>query len=246
MYKVLMNVRRTVVPMLMVALAGVLFTACLKDKDNGNNDIPAAGLMAFNLAPDQQSVVITLSGNTLTQSPLAYTNYTGGYLPIYIGNRPVKAYDYPDNTPLASTDFNFEQDKYYSVFVVGNDDHYRNVVAADNLDSLDANGSAYIRYINAITDSVNASTVTIAAGGNNVVNEPAQFAAVSEFKPLSAGEVSIAVKNNNGVDASRSITVEQNKVYTVLLTGVPGAADETNKVQIKYITNGTITNETEK
>jgi hypothetical protein len=244
MNKVLFYVRRSVVPMLFVALAGILFTACLKDKDNDNNDIPAAGLMAFNLAPDQQSVVVTLSGNTLTQSPLAYTNYTGGYLPIYVGNRSVKAFDYPDNTPLTSTDVNFEQDKYYTLFVVGNNNVYRNVVATDNLDSLDANGSAYIRYINAITDSVNASNVTVTAGGNNVVNESAAFASISEFKPLTAGEVNIAVKNNNGVDATRSITVEQNKVYTVLLTGVPGSTDETNKVQIKFITNGTITNDT--
>jgi hypothetical protein len=245
MDKVLLYVRRSFVPMLMVALAGVLFTACLKDKDNDNNDIPAAGLMAFNLAPDQQSVVITLSGNTLTQQPLAYTNYTGGYLPIYVGNRPVKSYDYPDNTPLATTDFNFEQDKYYSAFVVGYNDHYRNVVVHDNIDSLDANGSAYIRYFNAITDTVNTSTVTIAAGGSNAVNEPADFAAVSEFKPISAGEVSIAVKNNHGVDTSRTITVEQNTVYTVLLTGIPETADENSKVQTAYITNGTITNDTD-
>jgi hypothetical protein len=67
MNKVFSYLRRSMVPVLMVATAGLLFTACLKDKDNNTADVPAAGLMAFNLAPDQQSVVITLSNNTLTQ-----------------------------------------------------------------------------------------------------------------------------------------------------------------------------------
>jgi hypothetical protein len=243
MNKVLYYVRRSFLPVLAVAMAGVLFTACLKDKDNDNNDIPAAGLMAFNLAPNQQSVVVTLSGNTLTQTPLGYTNYTGGYQPIYVGNRSVQAFDYPNNSPLASTNFTFGQDKYYSLFVVGYADSYRNVVAVDSIDSLPVNGSAYIRYINAITDSVNASNVTITAGGNNIVNESAAYASVSEFKPVNAGEVSVLVKNNNGVDANRSFTVEQNKIYTVLLTGVPGTTDENNKVQIKYVSNGTLTSD---
>ncbi|MBN8864222.1 MAG: hypothetical protein J0H92_12685, partial [Sphingobacteriales bacterium] len=46
--------------------AGVLFTACNKN-DNGNNGgSDAAGLMAFNLAPDQPAVSLALSGNIIT------------------------------------------------------------------------------------------------------------------------------------------------------------------------------------
>jgi hypothetical protein len=247
MNKVFSYLRRSMVPLLAVATAGLLFSACLKDKDNDTNDVPAAGLMTFNLAPDQQSVVVTLSNNTLTRTPLAYTNYSGVYQPIYVGNRTVDAFDYPETTPLASTSFNFEQDKYYSLFVVGNNNSYRNVISHDNIDSLSAsNGKAYIRYINGITDSVNASTVTISAGGSNVVNDNAAYASVSQFTSLNPGEVTIAVKNSNGVDANRNITVEQNKVYTVLLTGVPGETDDSKKVQIKYILNGTLTDEQNK
>lgn len=247
MHKAIALLRRSMLSVLAVAAAGVLFTSCLKNKDGDSSNIPAAGLMAFNLAPDQQSVVITLDGNVLTQSPLAYTNYTGVYQPVYVGSRTINAYNYQGNNPLATATAAFDQDKYYSVFVVGKDSSYKNVVAVDNFDSLSATaGNAYVRYINAITDSVNIPAVTITAGSNNVVNENAPYAAVSEFKAVAPGSINIAVKNNNGVDASRSITVETNKVYTILLTGKPGATDETTKVQVKFVQNGTITDDSSK
>jgi len=200
--------------------------------------------MSFNLAPDQQSVVITLSGNPVTRNPLAYTSFSGLYQNIYIGTRSVASFDYPDSNPLASGEYNFEKDKYYSVFVVGANDHYRNVVAVDNFDSLSAtSGNAYIRYINAISDSVNNPNVTVSAGGSNVVNDNAAYASVSEFTAIVPGEVSIAVKNGTAIDANRTITVEAKKVYTVLLVGMPGETDEFKKVQIRFVQNGTLTDE---
>lgn len=246
MNKALLYLRRSLIPVIAIVSVGVLFTACLKDKD-GSPDIPAAGLMAFNLAPDQSAVVIRLSGNSLTQAPLGYTSFTGGYQNIYAGNRTIESFNYNNNSQLASASYNFELNKYYSLFVTGTNSAYRNIVAVDNFDSLSASsGNAYVRYINAVTDSVNTPTVTIAAGDNNVVNENAAYGAVSEFKSVAPGSISIAVKNNNGIDASRSITLEQKKAYTILLVGTPGATDDMQKVQIKFITNGTLTDDTSK
>src|SRR5687768_5194748 len=79
MKKILSFLQRNAVAAISVIAMGVLLPSCLKDDDNQPVDIPAAGLMAFNLAPDQQSVAIRLSGSSLTQSPLAYTNFTGIY-----------------------------------------------------------------------------------------------------------------------------------------------------------------------
>lgn len=235
-----LNVRRNV--MVGLALAAVtVFTACKKDKVEVP-DIPAAGLMAFNLAPDQQSVVFTLSGNVLNNNPLAYTSFTGLYQNIYVGNRSVKTYDYPNNNPLATADYTFEDSTYYSLFVVGANNSYRNVISVDKFSELNANsGNAYIRYVNGITDSVNRPNVTITAAGNSVMNEDAAYASVSEFKAAAPGEVTITV-TAAGVNATRTITVDQKKVYTVLLTGVPGATDD-SKVQVRFIQNGILTDE---
>ena len=240
MKKVSLRLRRNVIAGCVIAAAAVLLVSCMKNKGD-NTEIPAAGLMAMNLAPDQQSVVVSLSGNLLTRVPLAYSNYTGGYQNIYIGNRPVESFDYPASTPLATTNYNFEKDKYYSVFVVGANGRYRNVVSVDNFDSLSAtSGNAYVRYINAVTDSVNTPLVTITAGSNSVVNENANYAGVSEFKAVTPGQITITAKNGTAIDASRTIDVVQGKVYTVLISGVPGASDDT-KVQIRFIQNGTLT-----
>src|SRR5690606_29329982 len=139
-----------------LALSGVaavllIFASC-KKSDNQNPDIPAAGLMAFNLAPEKSGIGFTLSGNNLTSSPLTYTSYTGGYHGIYTGTRTVASFDDTNGNTITSRDFTFDQDKYYSLFLVGYGSAYKNVIVDDNLDSLSAtSGKAYIRYINAFT-----------------------------------------------------------------------------------------------
>ena len=113
-----------------------------------------AGLMAFNLSPDKPAIGIALSGSNLTNAALGYTNYTGGYLNIYSGSRTIEAYDAGGGNTFTASDYNFEQNKYYSLFIVGKDSAYRNIVVNDQLDSLSANsGKAFIRYVNAVPDS---------------------------------------------------------------------------------------------
>ena len=127
------------------------------------------------------------------------------------------------------------------MFVIGANGHYQNLVTDDNFDSLAAkSGKAFVRYINAIADS-SKPLVTIAANGNNVVSNNASFASVSDFATIDAGDVAVRVNSGSSIDVSRNITLEQNKVYTVLLVGTPGAADPTKAVQIKFISNGTVT-----
>ncbi len=220
----------------------VLLASCSKfDDDNNNNNTPVAGLMAFNLSPDQGSVAVALSGNNLTNAPLAYTSYTGTYQRVFTGNREVESYDYSKDSSLAKVNFNFEADKYYSLFVAGANGVYKNILTHDNFDSLNSTtGKAYIRYINAIPDSTK-PTVTIAANGTDVINAPSGFSSVSDFAAANPGNVTVTVKNNSNIDANRSITLEEGSVYTVLLTGIPGATDTTKAVQIKYILNGSLT-----
>lgn len=223
-----------------VLLAAILFAACSKNNDNDSN-IPAAGLMAFNLAPDKAGIGITLSGNSLTNAPLLYTNYTGGYLPIYPGSRTARAYDYFMGNMLTATANNFEPNKYYSLFVVGANNNYTNVVTNDNLDSLAAaQGQSYIRFINAIPDSA-APRVVITAPNTSIVNAHAAFATVSDFTAIGAGQVNIDINNGSTIQANRTIDVTQAKAYTVLLIGQPNATDTTGKIQIRYIENGTLT-----
>ncbi|MEI9909302.1 MAG: DUF4397 domain-containing protein [Bacteroidota bacterium] len=221
-----------------ILLMGILFTACKKSNfENTNPEV--AGLMAFNLAPDQ-SVAIGISGNALTSSPLGFTSYTGGYLGIYPGNRTVESYNYASGDSIATASYDFTAKKYYSLFVVGSNDNYQNVIVNDNFDSLSSSsGQAYIRYINAINGSASPQ-VTITANGTNVVNSNAAFAGISEFVAVAPGPVAITVNEGSTVNANRTITVEQKKVYTVLLASGATSADP---AQIKYVVNGTLEDE---
>ena len=215
-------------------IAAVLFAACMKSKNDDNNNLQAAGLMAFNLVP-QKAVSIAIGGNILPGSPLAFNAFTGVYLPVYPGTRTIESFDYSTNSSLASASDSFATDKFYSVFVVGTTGAYQNVIVQDNFDNL-TQGKAYIRYINAINGSANAS-VTIS--GSSVNNSSAAFANVSEFTEVTPGSTTITVTDGSTVNVNRTITTETNKIYTVLLSS---GATSTESAQIKYIVNGELNN----
>lgn len=238
--KPLFSVFRSRILSISLLLAGsAVMVSCSKLDNDDNQNTPVAGLMAFNLAPDQSSLILTLNGNSLTNFPLPYTNYTGGYLSVYPGSRTLDAYGSTSSaTPIATATASFEPEKYYSSFTIGVNGNYRNVIVHDNFDTLTATGQSYIRYINAIPDS-SRPTVTIAAGGTNVVNDQPAYGFVADFVAITPGQVSIDITNGGTIDADRTISIEQNKLYTVLLTGLPGTTPATE--MIKFIQNGTLT-----
>lgn len=220
-------------------LSSFVLTSCLKDKDGIDNDLPVSGLMAFNLAPDK-SVNIGLSGSALTQTPLSYTSYTGNYYTIYSGSRALESYDANGGTLLDRTTYEFADSQYYSAFIIGYNDSYRNVVVHDNFDDLTAaSGKAYVRYIYAIPDSASA-TVTFNAGGSDVINQSANFGNISAFTEVPAGNITVNVNGGASISANRTINFEERKVYTVLVVGVPDSSNESDELQIRYITHGTL------
>ncbi len=230
-----------IIPLLGFLVITFLFSACKKTNDTVPQT-PVAGLMAFNLVPGESAIGIALSGNNLTSGPLYYTSYTGGYQPVYVGNRDVESYDFTTGSTLATTNQLFEDSSYYSVFVIGDSSTYKNIVVKDNIDSLTAtSGQAFVRYVNAISDSSIQPMVTVSANGTDVFNTNAGFGSVSDFKPITAGDISVSVNSNTDVNSNRTISVDEGKIYTILLSGIPGETDSTKAVQIKYIANGTVT-----
>lgn len=236
--KNLLSVRKNVLQLFTLLLGMASLSSCLKD--NGNNtQAPVAGLMAFNLSPDAPAIGFTLSGNNFTNTPLAYTNYTGGYLGIYAGTRPVVAFDAISGNVLAGSDYTFDQEKYYSLFLV-KDTSYHNILVRDKIDTLaGTSGIAYVRYINAVP-GLGSPMVKITQNGNDVINGNANFGTVSDFSAVQAGQITIKINSNDTLQVERTISVDERKVYTALLSGKPGVSDSSKAVSIKYITNGTL------
>jgi hypothetical protein len=239
MNKFISSFRSGLLAATVIVTGSLLFVACNKNDDNDNPDVQVAGLMAFNMSPDQSSVGFAIGGNNITNVPLAYTNYTGTYVQVYPGQRTVEAFNFNTGGSIASAAGNFEANKYYSAFLVGADSSFKTVILSDNVDTLSgSSGQAFIRYFNGIADSTTAPDVIVSANGSNIISGPANYATASEFVPVTPGDVSISVKNNSNIDASRTISVEAKKVYTILLVGKPGSGSA--PVEIKFISNGTL------
>lgn len=224
------------------AVVGMGMVACSKSNDYtgnpGNQD--AAGLMAFNLS-DKNGIGVSLSGSNLVNNAIGYNSYTGGYLPINPGAFAVRSFDATGSSTLAETQYTFAVQKYYTLVVTGANGTYRNVLVRDNYDSLSGSaGKAYVRYVNAIPDSVRPA-VTITAGGQPVIADAsAAYTNVSNFVAVSGDSIKITASNGGTIQATRTFKATAPKVYTILLTGIPGSTDTTRSVKISYIENGTL------
>ncbi len=221
-----------------IALGVAFFTSCNKDDNNDNNNSQLAGVMAFNLAPDGKAIGFVSGSQFITSSPIVFNSYTGAYLGVMPGAQTIGAVNLAGGGALTSETATFETGKYYSVFFVGNDPDYDQVIVEDKLAALSTSTQAFVRYINAIPDA-SSPTVTVAVNGTNVINEAAAFKTVSEFTAIDPGSVTITVSNGGTISATRTITLEAKKVYTILLSGKPGGTGAF-AVQIKYIQNGTL------
>lgn len=220
-------------PVLSLMLLGAM-SACNKNKDEMPRT-PAAGFMAFNLALDKPSVGFSLSGSPVTKAPLSYSAFTGVYLPVNVGATEVKSYDYTNNATIATSNANLADSMYYSAFLIGANGNYSNLVVHDDFETVTpVAGKAWIRYINAVPDSTAIPSITI---DENTGNAP--YGTVSNFSQVDVGNVDISVTNGGSVSANRTITTQENKIYTVLFVGLPNQTDTTKSVMIKYIENGT-------
>ncbi|MEO6894057.1 MAG: DUF4397 domain-containing protein [Ginsengibacter sp.] len=217
----------------------VAFSACKKDDVPST---PTAGLMAFNLIADSTPpVVFVLNNNSITNQALAYSSFTGTYLPIYTGPRTLEVYKQSNtDSALATESFTVEPNKYYSAFVMGANGTYKNMIVDDALGSLpDSTGKAFVRYVNAIPDSSN-QNLTVSASGMDDVTGVTHYGQVSSFTGVTPGDFSLNITNDSTISANKTITFEKDKVYTVLLSGMPHATDTAKAVKISYVVNGTI------
>lgn len=219
------------------AFTAVVLASCSKNDDNQFDPPSTAQLMVFNLSPDKPAVGFTLTGNQLGNVALGYTNYSGGYFPIYPGSRELRSFDFNNGATIHTSTETYNDSTYYSAFLIGTAGQYRHVVAEDNYsDVVPVAGKAWVRYINAVTDTSSRPDVTIAG-----TTEGAVFGTVSDFRQVDAGTVNISITGGS-FNASRSLTMAENRIYTLLFVGQPGATDPGLAVQVKFIENGTATN----
>lgn len=223
-----------------VVTAGIMVSSCNKLDDGDDGQAAVSGLMGFNLASDQQAIIMALNGNTISNAPLAYGNYTGTYVAVYSGNRNIRSFNSTSGAELVSTDVILDTNKYYSSFLLGVNNSYSHLIVHDDFEGMSSTtGKAYFRYIQSIPGA-NPVNVVMSSGGTELLNDQASFGSITDFASADPGTLDITLSNGTNIDTSRSINLEAKKVYTILLMGHPDATNQEKRPQVKFILNGTL------
>ncbi len=196
--------------------------------------IPAARLMAYNLAPDLPAVAFSV-GTTPISDMLAYTGHTVNYVPVEAGSRQVGVLNLNNGTTVTSQTATFSDNLRYSAFLIGSKGNYQMVLAPDNAGAIArSTGNAWVRYINAVVDNPS-GTADITISGQT---EAAAFGALSEFMAVTPGTTTVEIRSIDNFETSKTISLEPNKLYTVMFVGVSGATDPLSAVQARVEVSG--------
>lgn len=222
----------------LLALSCVLLQSCLKKKQIDPPTISA--LMIANLAHDRPNVGFAIGNANITSAVLGFLNYTTDYAAVYAGDSKVRAYFANNpNSVIAVAETSFEEEQFYSSFLIGGGGNYKNLVVNDRLHNLPIiSGKAYVRYVYAIPDS-SSSIVSVSVDDVPAMSESARFGNVSSFVAVNAGSLNVKTNNFSNISTSLSALIEEKKIYTIVLAGNPASANA-DSVQTKVIENGAL------
>lgn len=231
--------RKIFIPVLFVAMSAILFISCKKNRVEEPQ--PAAGLMVYNLIPDLPGVGFAIDGINFLPPPVTYGGYSGPYRAVFPGNRNLETYDIRNSNTLAASPVSLRDSGFYSLFAMGANESYRNVFVEDNLQSIPSGtGNAFVRFVNGIPDS-SESNVLVYSGADEVVNTSMKYSNVTGFQPVTPGDVSVnVVSADHLIDASRTVSLKKDGIYTFLLMGIPTAVDTAQEVKITYVQNALV------
>lgn len=219
-------------------LFATIFSAC---KKNDPVRTPMAGLKAFNLIPDLEGIGFAVDNNSISNTPFSYTTLTPGYINIFPGNRQFSSFNFSNSQVLATESFSVKDSSYYSLFAVGTEGDYKNVIVEDPINDLDAtSGKAFVRYVNGVTGADAAVTVT--ENGNTLFDATNETGFVSGFKEATPGKITVSFHvNDENEPVEREIDLSENGVYVILILGEAQTSGDAQPLEIKMAQYGTVT-----
>lgn len=215
----------------LATLVVVTFSACLKDNDNGPEQISAVA--ALNAVPGSQGLDIGLDNNQLNDrywgEDFVYTDMLP-YKNAFPGSRLVRVFNpqrTPDTPPLAYETVDFAPGSFYTLYVVGyEEDEIQLMVTEDDL-SAPGEGSAKLRFIHLSPDAPALDIIETgddAEGAGNI-----KFMDVVDFATVDAGEAytfEILEHGGNDVIHSFDFTPESDRIYTIWVKGLVESEDD--------------------
>lgn len=200
-------------------------TSCLKDSDDGFEDLVAA-VEAINAIPNSQGIILALDNNQLNNLQMGEYFKAGqllNYRRVYPGQRLLRAF-HPDsvdeNNAVFRKDVFFEAGKYYSLFVVESPQSGVEVIQVTDELNAPAEGKASIRFIN-LNPSATALDLGI-VGQSNLLANNIGFKSHTVFVAIDADrEYEFVIKHSGSATEGYTFkwTPKSKDIYTVWTNG---------------------------
>lgn len=217
--------------LVIMVLIVVTFSACLKDGENGPDQISATA--ALNAVPGSEGLDIALDNNLLNDrywgEDFVYTDMLP-YKNAFPGSRLVRVFSQertPDTPPLAYETVDFTPGSFYTLYVVGYEEDDLQIMVTEDDSSAPGEGNAKLRFIHLSPDAP-ALDITEdgddAEGASNI-----EFKDAVDFSTLAADETyTFEIREHGGSEVIHSFdfTPENNRIYTIWVKGLYESNDE--------------------
>jgi len=219
----------------MLGLLSILFSSCLKDKNNGYT--PPAALVSFiQASPDEPPLDLFLNNDRVNAWPINYGDKID-YFRAYTGTRTVNIYNNSTMNTILSDTIHLTQNVNYSLFLVNTVATPQILLLTDSLNK-PTSGNAGLRFINLSPD---APAVDLVVEGGAVLVSNKSFKGYSSFLPIPAkANYTLQVRKTGTSTVLASIpniTLNNGFVYTLWLQGLATTTKTTDTLSARIVTN---------
>lgn len=223
------------VAVLFLLTSTICWFGCLPD-DN-NQPLPDAAFVSiYHGSPDAPDLDIYTEARKITQSPLRFGE-SFPYSQFFVGKRQLRFSPHLAVNTLLESEFTFEKDKVYTLFLVNTVSQLEVLQVEDIWSEPDAD-HAQIRLANLSPDSGEIEVVLNA--DINLFGEGHDFQEVSEFKKIEKGKYSVEVRSKATGEvlvSSNEIDLRGNRVYSLIIRGLETPLNSNKPISIQLLTN---------
>jgi hypothetical protein len=217
---------------LIATVATLSLSSCAKDETTTTQ---VSGLTVINTSPTLGTYNVYLNTVQVNTAAIPFTG-TIPYFQITPGVNTVKFTTASSTDNLLTKEVTLENDKAYSLFLIGKAGQLDGLLVPDDLSPVSAN-QAFIRFINLSPD---AATLELSETGKAAIVKEEAYKSASPFVATEAKTYSFDLKDKvTGVvlKTLTGVTLSSGKMYTIAACGIVDATANDQPLRIQVFTN---------